>query len=241
MKIVNSDLGVQSWSFRGIGGNEAIVEALKELGLSTLEVAGIHTNLDNCEDVLKLYTDNGIALSALGVEGIKNDEAQARKAFDLARGLGVKVLSIDPDPDAIELIEKLSAEYGIKTAIHNHGREHRYGNIEQLKAIFDVSTPNIGLYLDAAWAMDSGTDPRDYISAFGDRLYGVHLKDFVLHAGEEPEEVIIGTGDLPLSEILNVLKAMNYQGVLSIEYEEKEENPVSDIAECIKNISAVAP
>jgi sugar phosphate isomerase/epimerase len=40
---------------------------------------------------------------------------------------------------------------------------------------------------------------------------------------------IVGQGDLDLVKCLRVLKQLNYEGCLALEYEENEKNPLSDI------------
>ena len=239
MKIINNELSVQSWSLRGLEGNEAVVAALREMDITAIELSGVHVNYDNCDQVIALYQNNGISISGFGVTGIRNDEASARKEFDLAKRLGLTAFAVDPDPDSYDLIETLCREYGMKVGIHNHGKHHRYGFPDQLRAVFSKHSTNIGIWLDAAWALDAGFDPIDMANECKDRLYGVHLKDFIISA-DETKEVIVGTGSLDLPGLLKTLNGMDYRGVISVEYELNEKNPVPDIIECIHNIRKVA-
>lgn len=238
LKIGNDvPVGVQSWSFRGLKGNEDNIRALKELGLDSIELCGVHVLVadeKNAADVLKLYTDNGIRISSLGIDRYWADESLIRSRFEFARKAGFKVLGADPDPEAFELIDRLCSEYGVKIAIHNHGRHHRYGYAKQLQEAFDKSSDNIGLCLDVAWAMDAGEDPVAMIKKFSSRLYGIHFKDFAFDAGNDPNEVILGKGDLDLAGVVSALKETGFSGYASIEYEEDEENPVPGISECVQ-------
>ena len=47
---------------------------------------------------------------------------------------------------------------------------------------------------------------------------------------------ILGQGDLDTVAVLKVLKKLNYQNCLSLEYEENPKNPLSDIEVCLKVI-----
>ncbi len=240
MKILNNtELGIQSWSFRGLNGNVAIVEALKQCNVKALEISGIHVNPDNAVDVLRLYSEEGITLTGIGVNRIKNDEAESAVYFKLASKLGIKIMSIDPDPDALELTEKLCCEYGVKTAIHNHGRKHRYGTRKQLEEIFTKTSGNIGLFLDTAWALDAGEDPVKMVRQYESRLYGIHFKDFVFDSDSKPHEVITGTGALDLPGIMKALREIGYDGVASVEYEEDKDDPVPNIKKCVEAITAI--
>src|SRR5208337_528953 len=48
----------------------------------------------------------------------------------LAAGLAATgYLTVDPDPDSFDLLDKLVEEYGIPIGIHNHGPGHKYALI----------------------------------------------------------------------------------------------------------------
>lgn len=237
---IRERLGVQSWCFRHFKRNEEVIDKLKECGLKTIELAPVHLDANNKEEVervLKLYEDNGISISSYGVVGIPNDERAVRPAFELAKRAGIKTLGVGPAPDSFELLEKMCQEYNIKAAIHNHGRKDRYGSPTILEEVFKKSSPNIGLCLDTAWMLDSGENPLEVARRFKDRLYGLHLKDFVFQKDGSPEDVIIGTGNLDLKGILDFLTEIAFDGFLTLEYEGDIENPVPSVIKSIEEIS----
>src|SRR5258708_26839193 len=67
---------------------------------------------------MKLADGGGLKLVAYGVDSIPTDEPGARKTFEWAKKMGIEVLVTETTPTA--LFDKLSAEYGIKRALHNH-------------------------------------------------------------------------------------------------------------------------
>ncbi len=244
MEVLNSEisLGVQSWCFREFRGSEALVEQLKKSGLDTIELCFVHCDFSS-EDIWKKTIDEitaaGVKINSFGVEGYGNNEEDVRRKFEFAKYAGIKAASADVDMDAIPLLEKLCDEYGVKLAIHNHGKNHRYGSIEQLKEIFSKSSDNIGLCLDTGWALDSGVDPVEYIELFKDRLYGVHLKDFNFDENGHPLETVLGTGELNLKAVIDKLNDIGFDGYISLEYEGDASEPAPKLKACAENLSKI--
>ncbi len=235
-------LGCQSWCYRDFRGAEKLASLLKESDLGRLEICDVHCDFWN-EDKWAPFVEEmeklGIVLNSCGISGMNTDEARLRNLFNFAKRTGLTAIGADPDMDAVPLIEKLCNEYGIKIAIHNHGKHHRYGFEEQLDAIFAVSTPNVGLCLDTGWALDSGLDPVKLIHKYADRLYGVHLKDFTFDENGNPQETVLGTGVLDLSAVLQALRDVNFKGYASLEYEGDASDPAPKISGCVANLKKI--
>jgi sugar phosphate isomerase/epimerase len=72
------------------------------------------------------------------------------------------------------------------------------------------------------------------IRSLGDRLYGIHLKDFA-EQKDKTKGVILGKGHLDVVGVFRALKAVNFpiDGALSLEYEENPKDPIADIRECL--------
>lgn len=234
--MLTSRLGIQSWCFRTYKETEKIIEALKLCGVDRIELCGVHIDVSNPQETLKLYHDNGIRISSFGVNGFSADESAARKVFEFAVMAGVPAISADLAPGALDMIEKLCAEYGRKIAIHNHGRKHKLGPVWTLEELFSRSSENIGLCLDTAWMLDSGENPLEIAKKFRSRLYGTHIKDFVFDRAGKPEDVVVGTGNLDLAGYLAYLRETDYQGYLTLEYEGDAENPVPALKKCVEEI-----
>src|SRR5690606_18501371 len=106
--------------------------------------------------------------------------------------------------------------------IHNHGPSARYDSVEDtLRAVKDHS-PMIGACVDTGHVIRSGEKPHEVITALGDRVISLHLKDWV-HGGDER---ILGEGDIDLPGVAKALKALDFKGPLNLEFELDSENPV---------------
>ena len=217
-------MGSQSYSFRKFDTIGAI-NGVQKLGLNSIEFCAVHFPCDandpGLADVKKIIADTGINVLCYGVEEFSTDEAANRKKFEFAKAMGMKILTANPTKDSFDLLDKLTEEYGVKIAIHNHGPGARYDKVQgTLDAIKDHS-PMIGACVDTGHAIRSGEKPHEVIAALGDRVHSLHLKDW-LHGGEEQ---ILGEGDLDLAAVAGALKAIKFAGPLMMEYENSPENP----------------
>ncbi len=247
MSISIQKLGVQSWCFREFKDNQKVIELIKGLGLSHIELCRVHvdfTNESTFDPVIQLYRDHGMTIDSIGVEGISTDESQAKKLFEFAQRAGIKTFSVDFDlktaPQCFRIAEKLAAQYGIRVAIHNHGGWHWLGCVQMLEQIFATTNDQIGLCLDTAWAMDSGEDPIQMIQKFSKRLYGIHIKDFVFDRARKPKDVVVGTGNLDLKKLDETLKQVNFNGYTILEYEGDVSNPIPALAQCIEALRKIS-
>jgi len=233
------NLGIQSYCFRKFLPLPELIDALRQAGLAYVEIWPRHLQWTlgktEVEGALALLQQEGIAVSAYGAVEFSNDEAAARPIFAFARQAGIGALTVTKvEPDALPLIDRLSQEYGVLVAIHNHGRHHHYGRFEQIEEVFSQTSHRYGLCLDTAWFLDAGCDPIEAIDTFQDRIYGVHLKDFVFDDQEGHRDVIIGTGGLDLPRFMKRLQEIGFAGYLSIEYEGDPDDPLPQVIECVR-------
>lgn len=243
MLIQGHQLGVQSWTFRTYQTIPDLLAAVQACGLDAVELCGVHVDVTDpvaVETALAQFRAAGITLTSFGIAGFPNDEEKVRPLFQFAKAAGIPALGADPDPDALPLLDRLCDEYGVRLAVHNHGRHHRYGSIAQLDELFRATSPNIGLCMDTAWMLDAGENPIAAAQHFAARLYGVHLKDFIFRDDGTPEDVVIGTGELKLPALLATLRAVGFQGYLTLEYEGDEHAPIPSVQACLEALRPLA-
>ena len=241
-----TELGAQSYCFRHFKDNATVIAKLKECGLDRIELCGVHadfTDESSFDSVIQEYSDAGVTITSIGVQGFKNDDANERKFFEFARRAGAKVISASFDintvPEAFDTASKLADEFDINLAIHNHGGYDWLGNAPTLRNVFSKTSERIGLCLDTAWALQAGHDPLQFAEEFSSRLYGLHIKDFVFDRAGKGEDVVVGTGNLDLPKLFEILKSQNYSGYAVLEYEGDVENPVPAIIECVVAVRAL--
>jgi sugar phosphate isomerase/epimerase len=180
---------------------------------------------------LQQVASAGMKLSTFGVVGLYQ-EAPARRIFEFACEAGFDVINADLEPQHFAMVERLCEEYQRKVMVHNHGRKHRWGHIRALETLFAQTSPKVGLCLDTALMLDAGDDPLQAARRFQDRLYGLHLKDYLFDRAGHGVDVIIGTGNLDLQGMIDFLKGIDFDGVLTLEYEGDHLNPIPATKEC---------
>jgi inosose dehydratase len=231
-------MGMQSYSLRAFDTPTALRHT-RELGLKYWESFPKHfpvtTLPKNIAEGKAQLKDSGITLMAYGVVDFDAKETSARQKFDFAKAMGITSLSANPRKNkaTFDLLDKLVAEYDIAIAIHNHGPHALYSKISDVADIVKDRHPKIGACVDTGHYLRSDENPVEALERLSNRLYGVHLKDVrtVTENGRRKKIfTIVGQGDLDVLGCLRVLKKLNYQGCLAVEYEENEQNPLSDIA-----------
>lgn len=220
-------MGAQSYSFRNFDLAGAL-KCLQDLGLKDIEFCRVHfppdANDANFANVKEAIKAAGARVPCFGVEGFTGDAVENRKKFEFAKAIGVQVLTADPTPDAFGNLDKLTEEFGIKIAIHNHGPGARYDKVADTLAAVKGHSPMIGACVDTGHAIRSSEEPHEVIEQLGSRLISLHLKDWAATG-----ETIIGEGDMDIAAVARALKAIQFSGPIVMEYEESPENPVPDM------------
>ena len=153
----------------------------KDLGLHFWEAFPAHIPQTNDPAKIRAIKDQleaaGVQLSGYGVVHLSSDEAANRKLFEFAKAMGLGYLSVDPDPESFDLLDKLVEEYDVPIGIHNHGPGHRFALIDTIASAIKNHSPKIGCCIDTGHFLRSKEDPVHAVEVFGKRVYGVHLKD----------------------------------------------------------------
>ena len=250
-KVGGFAIGPQAYSFKEFTFYEAIDKA-KEAGCSVIEAYSgqplsreIDTRFNHlappeiwAKAKMKLEA-TGVRLVNYGVVGFKT-EAEARKIFDFAKIMDIPAISIEPadaSPETFDMIERLVKEYDIKVGIHNHPQKpdnpnYKWWNPDFILELVKDRDPRIGLTCDTGHWIRSGINPLEAIKRVGRRVISLHLKD-LNEFSRKAHDVPYGQGVANIGAILDVLKEINFDGNISIEYEYNWKNSVPDIKKCV--------
>jgi sugar phosphate isomerase/epimerase len=223
---LNARLGVKSYSFRHIKDNADVAAAVKTCQANGIDLSACHIDYDDIaqqERAIAAYRAAGVVISGIGVVTLKNDAAFNRRFFEFARRAGCRLVSCVFDPDQHEEtlrgVQTLCDEYGMRIAIHNHGGKHWLGNSTMLDYVFRRTGPAVGLCLDTAWCLQAGEAPLQWVERFGQRLYGLHLKDFTFAPDGRFHDTVVGDGALDLPAFLEGLRSVPSLESAVVEYE----------------------
>jgi sugar phosphate isomerase/epimerase len=232
----NFKVGIASYSFRKLSLDDTI-KALKRLNLRYISVKDFHLALNSStaerQAAMQKLKDAGITPLSCGNITMQNDEKNIRQAFDYAKDCGMPTIVCSPHPDSMPILDKMVKEYDIKLAIHNHGPEDKRfpGPYDVMKAVegFDQ---RIGLCIDVGHTTRAKVNAAEAIVKCKKRLYDLHFKDI---NSAEPNGTTIeaGRGVLDLPAIVHALKKINYGGLVGIEFEGWENDPLPAVAETV--------
>jgi sugar phosphate isomerase/epimerase len=223
-------LGVASYSLRKKTLAESI-QALKLMNIRYLKVK-LEAHLpftstpSQIEDAKKMITDAGIVLESTGNNPLQKDEAEIRMKFEFNKKLGVPLMIIAPTMKTLPIVEKYVKEYDIKVALHNHGPEDpHFPTAKSVLTAVQELDPRVGLCIDIGHSARTGEDVVAAIRAAGPRLLDFDAKD-LRRKMEASSQCDVGDGELPIAAMFRELLKIKYAGIVHLEYEINENDPV---------------
>ncbi|HHU85087.1 MAG TPA: sugar phosphate isomerase/epimerase [Clostridiales bacterium] len=179
---------------------------------------------------------------------------------DATRGFDKNIHPQKGFPDALPIVIKgcrAVTEYaktkGIRTMVENHG----YFIQDSLRLediVCGVDNENFGLLLDMGNFLCADEDPEKAFGRLVSFAYMIHSKDFHVKSGNNiaPKNgffttrggnflrgAIIGHGDVPVLQCLNILKNANYSGYITVEFEGMED-PILGVKYGFENLKYYA-
>jgi sugar phosphate isomerase/epimerase len=235
-------LGVASYSFREFPLDRAL-EMAKALGVRHMTFKDVHvprTDPPEATRALRAKIEAaGITIMGGGTITIPNDPAQIEREFVYAKNAGFPLIYVDPEPAALDTIERLAKTYDIKVAIHNHGPEDkRWPRPQDAYAAIKSRDRRLGLCIDIGHTTRTGTDAVAACRECGDRLYDMHVKDLASKDAKE-SQVEVGRGIIDFPGLFRTLIAIRYQGQVGLEYEINAKNPLPGMIESMAYMRGV--
>jgi sugar phosphate isomerase/epimerase len=238
-------LAIHSYTFQKFSIFDAI-DKTTALGIKYMSISGsvilegsnklatVNLSPAQREAVDKKLKANGFGnFVNMGVVQLPADETKSRKVFEFAKAWGINTLVAEPEPEALDTIEKLCKEYNIKMAIHDHPKPARYWNPDTVLAAVKGRTPLMGACADVGHWMRSGLDPVECLKKLEGRIICLHFKD-INEMSPDAHDVPWGTGVGKAKEMLAEMKRQKFHGAFCIEYEYHFENSTPEIAQCVK-------
>jgi len=171
---------------------------------------------------------------------------------DITKELGVKMLAAHigfvphdkNDPKHAVMVDRtklICDELGQRgvTLVMETGQEKAEDLVEFIAA---VGRDNIGVNFDPANMILYGVgNPIEAIEVLKEKIVHVHMKDATWSAKPGQEwgaEVVLGTGEADIPQVVSKLRAVGYQGALSIEREAGDQR-IADIKEAISLLTSL--
>jgi sugar phosphate isomerase/epimerase len=241
-------LSCQAWTFRKMSLFETL-DTLNALGIHYIEIFPGQPLSPDKKDVkfdhnsppelvdafLAKCKETKIAPVNYGVVNLPNDDKESRKVFDFAKKLGLQTIVSEPPAEAFELLDKLTNEYQINVAIHDHPKPSHYWDPDAVLKVCEGRSPRIGACADVGHWYRSGLVPVDCLKKLEGRIISFHVKDI---DEKSKEDVVWGTGKCDFPAMLAEIKRQGIHPVMSIEYESGEgAELLANVANCVEYLN----
>lgn len=242
-------LGAQAYTFKNFTFAETLdklnsidliyVEAYPGQKISDAIEGTMNYDMDAAtrKKVKDLLNSKGIKLVAYGVVSGKNKE-DWKNIIEFAKDMGVSIITSEPNPEDLDMVNRMAGEYNITIALHNHPKPSRYWNpdvvLEALKG-----RKNIKACADVGHWVRSGLDPVESLKKLEGHIASLHFKD-LNEKSSEAHDVPWGTGISNVEAMLKELARQNFEGLFSIEYEHHWDNSLPEVAKSADFFSKVA-
>jgi len=237
VRIKKFPVAMQCWTYRGYTFFEAL-EKTRALGIDYVQAfpgqrlsrdlpASVVFNHQLDEEYLKLVREklNSLKMSvvAYGVVDTGRTEEEMRRVFEFARKLGIRVIVTEPRDEDFPVLSKLVKEYNLRIAIHNHPEPSKYAHPATALRYLQGLDDRIGVCADTGHWMRGDLKPVECLRLLQGRITDVHLKDRSDFGTRKAEDVAFGSGKADIRTILAELTWQDYDGWLTIEYENEKE------------------
>ena len=237
-------LGMQCWTYRMLTTFETM-ERCQKFGIKYLEMFGgqkmkpgaeikVGPGMSEAEtaELLAKAKACGVKICCFGVSGIPTDPAGARKHFEWAKNLGLEVLVTETTPN--EMLDKLSQEFGIKIALHNHPQSWP---ADKVLAATKGLSKNCGSCADTGHWLRAGKNPIENLKLLEGRVIESHFKDL----DAKKSDVVYGTGIANVKGMMEELKRQGFRGHMNIEYEHGNLQHLDEtIPQCVAAFDKIA-
>lgn len=192
-------------------------------------------SMDAFEKFRKMYNDAGVQIYGFKPRafGKDNTDAEINFGFKAAKALGASHVTLEhPSNDEHTLkLGKMAAKHKINVAYHGHEQQTpTFWDTALEQSKYNSMNPDMGHYIAAG-----NTNPIEFLKKYNERISSIHIKD-----RQTPENgkgnLLWGTGDTPIEEILQLMKSEKYKFPATVEFEyeiPEGSDAVKEVAKCL--------
>ena len=195
-------------------------------------------DLNKVEAARKQLNDAGITAHIVKMEPSRmSSDEEIDYAFKVAKLMGAKAVTDEMSLETAQKVAPFAEKNDMYLAFHNHMQYAQEGfSCDPVLAV----SPSIMLNFDAGHFFGStGIHPNEMIKKYHDRIYSMHIKDKTgpTTAGEPNTNQVWGQGEMPLEDVLLLIKQEKWPIYcdIELEYDVKPwSNAVKEVATCVK-------
>ena len=213
--------GAPSSGRRGGGGGRGQAPTPEQIAAQRSAAAQLKewrtsVSMDRFKALRKMYNDAGVSIYAWKVLTPEMSDAEFEYVFDVAEALGCTHTTLELPTDAAQL--KRIGQFAEKRKIYAAYHTHTQATMTAFDKAFALSKANLSNIDLGHYVAGTGESPIPFLRKFHGRIASVHLKDRTTPA-HGAKNLPWGTGDTPLTEILQLMMRERYTFPASIELE----------------------
>ena len=193
-------------------------------------------SMDAFRRLRKMYNDAGVSIYAWKQLSTNMSDEESEYIFNVAEALGCTHTTLELPTDAAQL--KRLGDFAMKKKIYAAYHTHLQGNMTAFDRAFELSPGNMANVDFGHWiaAGSVGGTPMQFLEKHHSRISSFHLKDRTT-----PEHCALnlpwGTGETPIKDILQLVKARQWKLPASVELEyqiPQGSDAVAEVRKCVE-------
>lgn len=195
----------------------------------------LSVSMDRFKTLRTMYNDAGVSIYAVKILSPNMSDEEFDYVFNVAAALGCTHTTLELPTDEAQL--KRIGEFAVKHKVYAAYHTHLQGTMTAFDRAFELSPGNmanvdLGHYVAAG---NIGGSPIEFLQKHHARVSSLHLKD---RRSKENggANVVWGTGDTPITGILQAMKtnAWKFPATVELEYPIPEgSNAVLETQKCV--------
>ncbi len=230
---MNLSFSTNRWSGVELNG---FIEIAKEYKFRGIEIHNVNEIKDNPRDIYHKLLENGIKISCIDMTCDISEEnsdtamAELKECIDVCKALHtgyIRIKASDNEENAVSFIEKALKEAeknGIILLVESVGIYADTARLAELLNSF--ASDNLAALWDLHYPYrEHGEAPEVTVKNLGAYIRHIHMKD----SDGENSYSLVGEGSLPIADIINALRSVNYSEFISIEWDPDWDSDISDM------------
>jgi len=223
---------------RGRGQLTPEQQAAQEDAAAKLKAWRTSVSMDPFKKLRKMFNDAGVTIYAWKQLSPNMSDAEFEYVFNVAEALGCThtTLELPAGPEAAPQLKRIG-DFALKKKIYAAYHTHTQGGMTVLDEAFTASKGNMANVDFGHWVAggNKGGTPLDFLTKYHDRIASFHLKDRTT-----PDHCALnlpwGTGETPITQILQMVKKNKWKmpGSIELEYDIPEgSDAVQEVKKCL--------
>lgn len=207
---------------------QSYIEEAVHFRFGGIEIHNIKTITDdNYRKLYHTFLENRLAVPCIDTVGAisENGGKEIEDCIYAAESLHcpyVRIKVAKDDKDALASLLTLAEKRRVTLLVETVGDYNRTDAL--LELLNDFACDNLAALWDPFYTCLAGETPEESLKNLGAYIKHVHIKDADANGAPEP----VGEGVLPISDVIDALRSINYDGYLSCEWDPEKARDVGD-------------